>query len=54
MVKAAVLTGTGLPLEIRDDVEVEAPRAGEVKIRFGASGVCHSDVSMQNGTMFPN
>ena len=54
MVKAAVLTGTGLPLEIRDDVEVEAPHAGEVKIRFGASGVCHSDVSMQNGTMFPN
>src|ERR1700736_1014754 len=39
------------PLEIRDDVEVEAPRAGEVKVRMGASGVCHSDLSMQNGTM---
>ena len=54
MVKAAVLTEVGKPLEIRDDLEVESPHAGEVKIRFGASGVCHSDVSMQNGTMFPN
>jgi len=54
MVKAAVLAGIGQPLEIRDDIEVEAPHAGEVKIRFGASGVCHSDLSMQNGTMFPN
>ena len=53
MTKAAVLTATGQPLEIRDDVEVEAPRAGEVKVRLGASGVCHSDLSMQNGTMFP-
>src|SRR3954469_1986289 len=54
MTKAAVLTAIGQPLEIRDDVEVEAPRAGEVKIRMSASGVCHSDLSMQNGTMFPN
>ena len=54
MVKAAVLAEIGKPLEIRDDVEVEAPRAGEVRIRFGASGVCHSDLSMQNGTMFPS
>src|SRR2546423_7001245 len=51
MAKAAVLTGIGQPLEIRDDVEVEAPRAGEIKIRLAASGVCHSDLSMQNGTM---
>src|SRR5439155_1083411 len=39
------------PLEIRTDVEVEPPRAGEVKVRMGASGVCHSDLSMQNGTI---
>src|SRR5256714_5731898 len=51
MAKAAVLTGIGQPLEIRDDVEIEAPRAGEVKVRMAASGVCHSDLSMQNGTM---
>jgi NDMA-dependent alcohol dehydrogenase len=51
MAKAAVMTGIDQPLEIRDDVEVEAPRAGEIKIRMGASGVCHSDLSMNNGTM---
>jgi len=51
MAKAAVMTGIDQPLEIRKDVEVEAPHAGEVKIRMGASGVCHSDLSMQNGTI---
>src|SRR4051812_31062010 len=51
MAKAAVMTGIDQPLEVRNDVEVEAPHAGEVKIRMGASGVCHSDLSMQNGTM---
>ena len=51
MHRAAVHTGIGTPLELRDDVEVEAPRAGEVKIRVAASGVCHSDLSVQNGTI---
>jgi S-(hydroxymethyl)glutathione dehydrogenase/alcohol dehydrogenase len=50
--RAAVLPGTNEPLEVRDDVEVEAPHAGEVKIRMGASGVCHSDLSIQNGTLY--
>ncbi len=49
MVRAAVMTGTGLPLEVRD-VEVEPPRAGEVSVRLAASGVCHTDLSMQDGT----
>src|SRR3954468_9584740 len=51
MAKAAVMTGIDQPLQIRTDVEVEAPHAGEVKVRMGASGVCHSDLSMQNGTI---
>ena len=51
MAKAAVMTGVDQPLEIRTDVEVDSPHAGEVKVRLGASGVCHSDLSMQNGTM---
>src|SRR2546423_919705 len=51
MVKAAVLPGIQQPLEIRDDIVVDAPHAGEVKVRMGASGVCHSDLSMQNGTI---
>jgi S-(hydroxymethyl)glutathione dehydrogenase / alcohol dehydrogenase len=51
MGKAAVLVGIDQPLEIRDDIELEAPHAHEVKVRMAASGVCHSDLSMQNGTM---
>ena len=50
MTKAAVLQGIGQPLELLD-VEVESPKAGEVKVRLGASGVCHSDLSVQNGTL---
>ena len=49
--KAAVLTGVGTPLEIRDDVELADPGPGEVRIRIEASGVCHSDLSVQNGTI---
>jgi S-(hydroxymethyl)glutathione dehydrogenase/alcohol dehydrogenase len=49
--KAAVLTGVDVPLEIRDDIEVAAPGPGEVKIEMRASGVCHSDLSVQNGTI---
>src|SRR5438132_4474038 len=50
MPKAAILTALDQPLEIHD-VELDSPHAGEVKIRMGASGVCHSDLSMQNGTI---
>ena len=51
MARAAVLSAVGQPLEIRDDVEVEAPHAGEVKVRMVAAGVCHSDLSMWDGTL---
>ena len=51
MTKAAVLPGLNQPLEVHD-IEVEAPRAGEVQVRMAASGVCHSDLSVQNGTLF--
>src|SRR5438067_9719795 len=50
MPKAAILTGLDQPLEIHD-VELDKPHAGEVKVRMGASGVCHSDLSVQNGTL---
>jgi S-(hydroxymethyl)glutathione dehydrogenase/alcohol dehydrogenase len=39
------------PLELRDDVTVAAPGPGEVRVKIGASGVCHSDLSVQNGTI---
>ncbi len=51
MTKAAVLTGVDTPLVIRDDISVQAPGPGEVRIQLGASGVCHSDVSVANGTI---
>jgi NDMA-dependent alcohol dehydrogenase len=51
MSKAAVHVGLDQPLEIRDDIEVESPKAGELKVRIAASGVCHSDLSVQNGTI---
>ncbi len=49
--RAAVLTGLDEPLVIRDDVVVGAPRAGEIRIRVAACGVCRSDLSMQDGTL---
>lgn len=49
--RAAVLPGLNMPLEVRDDVEVGEPGPGEVKIAIAASGICHSDLSAQNGTL---
>ncbi len=49
--RAAVLTGLDQPLVVRDGVEVEAPRTGEIRIRVAACGVCRSDLSMQDGTL---
>ncbi len=51
MSRAAVLTALTQPLELRDDVEVEAPHEGEVKLTMAASGVCHSDLSMRDGIL---
>lgn len=52
MTKAAVLIAPGEPLDLRTDVEFESPHAGELKVRMGASGVCHSDLSAQAGNLF--
>jgi NDMA-dependent alcohol dehydrogenase len=50
MPRAAVCNAIDTPLEVID-VELEAPKAGEVKVQLGASGVCHSDLSVRNGTL---
>ncbi len=34
-----------------EDVTLDAPRAGELRIQMAATGVCHSDVSVVNGTL---
>src|SRR3954453_1182813 len=41
-------------LAVVDGIEVRGPRADEVVVRIGAAGLCHSDVSVVNGTIpFP-
>jgi Zn-dependent alcohol dehydrogenase len=50
-VKGIVWTGQ---LEVRDDVDVRAPGQGEVRVRISHAGLCHSDVSVIDGTIpFP-
>ena len=57
-IKAAVLYEQGKktpfseskPLKV-EEVDLEPPGTGEVLIRTGAAGLCHSDLSMINGVM---
>lgn len=49
--RGAVLRSLGDTLEVRDDLELEGPGPGEVRIRIAASGVCHSDLSLMDGTL---
>ena len=51
MITAAVLKGVGEDVHVHDDIEIAPPGAGECKVKIVASGVCHSDLSVQNGTI---
>ncbi len=42
---------TGSRAELTDSLEVREPGPGEVKVKLVAAGVCHSDVSVINGTI---
>lgn len=50
MVRAAVLSAVNAPLAIAD-IELPAPGPGQVRVRLAAAGVCHSDLSLSNGTL---
>ncbi|MDT9696232.1 Zn-dependent alcohol dehydrogenase [Streptomyces sp. P17] len=50
MVRAAVLPAVGAPLEIAE-IDLPDPGPGRVRVRLAAAGVCHSDLSLSNGTM---
>ncbi|GAA3774159.1 Zn-dependent alcohol dehydrogenase [Streptomyces chiangmaiensis] len=50
MVRAAVLPAVGAPLEVTG-IELPEPGPGQVRVRLAAAGVCHSDLSLSNGTM---
>ncbi|MDN0195979.1 Zn-dependent alcohol dehydrogenase [Streptomyces sp. S.PNR 29] len=49
-VRAAVLPAIGSPLEITS-IDLPDPGPGQVRVRLAAAGVCHSDLSLTNGTM---
>ncbi|ONH31722.1 Zn-dependent alcohol dehydrogenase [Pseudofrankia asymbiotica] len=52
MPRAALLTAPGRPLEVVD-LDLTAPRAGEVRVRIAACGICHSDLHVQQSGL-PN
>src|SRR5262245_3603953 len=47
--RASVLFEQGKPLSV-EELELEAPRAGEVLVRMAASGVCHSCLHAADGS----
>lgn len=51
--RAAVVYEHDAPIVI-DSLTLDDPKENEVLLRMGASGVCHSDLSVVNGTIFYN
>ena len=50
--RAAVLEAAKAPLVLWDDIEIERPPSGHVRVQVAHCGVCHSDLSMVDG-VFP-
>ncbi|MBV1870100.1 MAG: alcohol dehydrogenase catalytic domain-containing protein, partial [Gammaproteobacteria bacterium] len=54
---AAIAVAPGKPLEI-DEIDIQAPQAGEVMIKLVATGVCHTDAYTLSGAdpegLFPS
>jgi len=48
--RAAVLREIGAPLTL-EEVELDEPKAGEVRVRIEAAGVCHSDLHYMTGDL---
>jgi len=46
--RAVVFRDPDRPVEVAD-VELDAPRQGEVRVRIAAAGVCHSDLHVRRG-----
>jgi S-(hydroxymethyl)glutathione dehydrogenase/alcohol dehydrogenase len=49
-VNGAVFLGQGSEMPI-EELELSEPGVGEVLVRYGASGLCHSDLAVLNGTL---
>ncbi|MEO3975401.1 Zn-dependent alcohol dehydrogenase [Streptomyces sp. CAU 1734] len=50
MVRAAVLSAVGAPLRVTG-ITLPEPGPGRVRVRLAAAGVCHSDLSLADGTL---
>ena len=50
--RAAILEKTGEPLVVTDDLDIASPGPGHVLVKVSHCGVCHSDLSVVNGS-FP-
>ncbi|MEU4717787.1 alcohol dehydrogenase catalytic domain-containing protein, partial [Micromonospora purpureochromogenes] len=50
--RALVARAPGAPLRV-EEIRLPAPGPGELRVRVRAAGVCHSDLSMVNGTLAP-
>ena len=48
--KAAVMYEANKPLVV-EELDLEGPKAGEVLIKYTASGICHSDYSVVHGVL---
>lgn len=48
--RAAILWEKGADWSV-EDIELDAPKAGEVLVKFAASGLCHSDEHLVTGDM---
>jgi NDMA-dependent alcohol dehydrogenase len=48
MTRAAICRAPGAPWEITD-VELDDPKANEIRVKFMAAGMCHSDDHIQKG-----
>ena len=48
--KAAVLNAVGTPLQI-DELEMKPLQAGDVRVRIHASGLCHTDLEVIEGSL---
>ncbi|MBO0840424.1 MAG: alcohol dehydrogenase catalytic domain-containing protein, partial [Sciscionella sp.] len=53
MVNAAVIDGPDGEIQTRE-IRLPAIGANDVRVRVAAAGVCHSDLSMMNGTFSPS
>lgn len=51
-IRAAVVRGEGAPFVI-EDIDLAEPRAGEMRVKIVACGVCHTDAKAQGGYFTP-